>query len=108
MTVREQLVAWGVDVEELLAAELDVEAVDGAREGRLAREWVDELGREVLRRRTGRGPLAERHRAEREALEERHRAEREAEREEQGRPPRPPRPTPPVPEPTPEPTPETP
>lgn len=77
-TVREQLRAWGVDVNDLMSSELDVEAVDGQREGRLARAWVEELGREILRRRRGRSALADRQRAEREALAERHRREREA------------------------------
>lgn len=79
MTVREQLVAWGVDVDALLATTLDVEPVEGPRDGQLAIRYVQELGREILRRRTkGRDAVVQRQARERDELEKRHRRELEA------------------------------
>jgi phage FluMu protein gp41 len=81
MTIRAQLIAWGVNIDALLDTELEMERGEVPPEGSRAVAWVQEFGREVLRRRTVRGPLAERHQAERDALAERQRLERLQQRE---------------------------
>lgn len=82
MTVREQLVEWGVDIDALLATTLDVVPIEGPREGRLAAVWLAELLNEIRRQRTkGRDAVVQRQQRERDELEKRHRRELEALRE---------------------------
>jgi hypothetical protein len=81
MTIRAQLIAWGIDVDALLDSELEFERGEVPPEGRRAVAWAEELARAILSRRTVRGPLAERHKAERDELAERQKREREQLRE---------------------------